>query len=146
VKQFKEKNMKAKIQTIALFTVLLPILVTSTIFAQSSTTKTNKNSLKLSLKEDLGFGDKKTLLKGRNTVSIIDGDKKDKDNGKPSRTGGRRMILDTQEKRLTIPQQSRSRLASSTRQGRPRRLGSPNLDAPSKRAGRVVYTTRQKRD
>jgi hypothetical protein len=133
----------ATLSLLSLLSIIIPILFAACSFAQSSANKTNKNSMKFSLKEDLGFGDKKTLLKGRNTISIIDGDKKDKDNGKPSRTGGRRMVLEVQEKRLGSVQHGHVRLATSTRQGRTRRLGSPGLEAPSKHASRVVYTTRR---
>jgi hypothetical protein len=137
--------MKAKRQITAILSVLIPTLLTSLGFAQGPTsTKTNSNSLKLSLKEDLGFGAKKTLLKGRNTVSILDDNKKDKDNGKPSRTGGRRMIVESQKQRFANTEHSRVRLAIPTRPGRIQRLGSPGLDVPSKHTSRVVYSTRKR--
>ena len=126
--------------------VALNMFLTKTLMAQTSgsSSKTNKNSLKMSFKEDIGFGDRKTLLKGKNAVSITDEKEQDPMKPSPSRTGARRMVLDSAKSRLGNTTHGQVRLASSSRQGRTRRLGMPNLEAPSQRTTRVSIRPRQK--
>jgi hypothetical protein len=121
--------MKQKTRIIAVLTLAIPLSLTAMGFAQTKEelAASPKNSMKTSLKEDLGFGEKKMGIKGKNTLSLTG--ESNEVAGRLRSTGGRRMVFQTRTTRQSSLSRRREsgRLTSGMSQSRSHRLGNTSL-------------------